>query len=102
MPHNQSFKFWANYVNKKLNTNITVTKSHDEVDNNLVNIMPPFKYKVMCTHCNQIIARFQRKSKVVKYPQNYRCVECHSDLTVYELINNEYVDITTKSLITSY
>jgi predicted SprT family Zn-dependent metalloprotease len=44
-----------------------------------------YKYVCSCTQCNQIVGRYFRAGKVVKYPQFYSCGHCGGQLKVEQL-----------------
>lgn len=48
-----------------------------------LSVRPP-AYVVRCEDCNEVVARRQKKSKVVKHSYLYSCNECGGDLYVIE------------------
>lgn len=79
--HGNKWSSLANNVNKEYNYNISRTS--DYVMNNITEDIKKqlYKYKIICKDCNQTILR-QKKSNLVKYPENYRCGKCKGKFKV--------------------
>ena len=78
MNHGKLWKEYAAKVNKEFNLNIKTTNSEEEKG---VKIRTPieYKYSVKCPDCGEVW-NYQRMSKVVKTPSDYKCGHCRTTL----------------------
>lgn len=79
--HGQQWKSHAQRANQKLGYNITTTTRYEYFDLSKPKMSEINKYKIVCQNCGTTTYR-KRQCKLVKYPQNYRCIKCGGTLKV--------------------
>ncbi len=87
--HGPEWKRRAAKVKKELGYDIKRTDTPKEkgVGEDMVSTKQKPKYAIRCKKCGQIIIR-ERMSKIIKYPEYYRCGICGSSFEHCELNNN--------------
>lgn len=80
--HGREFKKYANYINEKLEYNITSkgNKEKDYLESNL-KLENKYKYEIKCEKCGY---SFKRIRLNVDYEKKYRCGKCQGKLKIID------------------
>ncbi len=80
LDHKGKWKMYAELVNRRLpQYTIKRTASREEKGIMVDRVEPVYRYVLQCSNCGTEFSR-ERKSKLVKNPEKFRCGRCHGRL----------------------